>query len=274
EDDKVRGKPEKFADHYTQATLFWNSQTPIEKAHIVRGFRFELTKVQVPAVRERVVAMLANVDEILAEAVAEGLGIPVPEPLPKALDLLDLEIEPEMTTSPALSLFARPGEAGVGTRKIALLVADGAEGADLQTLHRGLSELGAVPRYVGARLGGVATGEGGRLEVEVTLETTPSVLYDAVVVPGGEDAAAALTRNGQALEFLKDQYRHCKPMLVIGAGANVLEEAGLSATLPSGDPDPGLLLRPDGLGEDGLALFVSAVAKHRHFDRAMDPPRV
>ena len=74
EDDKVRGKPERFADHYTQATLFWNSQTPVEKAHILRGFRFELTKVQMPAVRERVVAMLANVDAELAETLAARAG--------------------------------------------------------------------------------------------------------------------------------------------------------------------------------------------------------
>ena len=68
--DKVRGKPEKFADHYSQATLFWNSQTPWERAHIVRGFRFELTKVQVPAIRERTVSMLRNVSDELANAVA------------------------------------------------------------------------------------------------------------------------------------------------------------------------------------------------------------
>ena len=62
-EDKVRGKPEKFADHYSQAALFWNSQTPVEKAHIIRAFRFELTKVQVRAVRKRVVAMIGNVAE-------------------------------------------------------------------------------------------------------------------------------------------------------------------------------------------------------------------
>ena len=75
-----------FADHYTQATLFWNSQTPVEKAHIIRAFRFELTKVQTPAVRERVVAMLANVADELARRVARGLGMTVPAPLPRALE--------------------------------------------------------------------------------------------------------------------------------------------------------------------------------------------
>ena len=79
---KVRGKPEKFADHFTQATLFWRSQSPVEQAHIVRGFRFELTKVQTPAIRERVLSQLAAVDAGLAGRVAAGLGMEVPPPMP------------------------------------------------------------------------------------------------------------------------------------------------------------------------------------------------
>src|SRR5688572_3338963 len=150
DDDKVRGKPERFADHYTQATLFWNSQTPVEKAHIVRGFRFELTKVQVPAIRERVVAMLANVDADLAETLADELGMPLPEPLPKALKRPN---KPEVEKSPALSLFARPGDGSIRARRIAILVADGVDGEAAQVLHDGLEAEGAVPRFVGARLG-------------------------------------------------------------------------------------------------------------------------
>src|SRR5450830_1306300 len=71
-EDKVRGKPALFADHYSQARLFWQSQTPVEKNHIIGGFRFELTRVQVPAIRERMLSMLVNVDEALAAAVAAG----------------------------------------------------------------------------------------------------------------------------------------------------------------------------------------------------------
>ncbi len=84
-DDKLRGKPEKFADHYTQATLFYKSQTPVEQNHIVGAFRFELTKVQTPAIRARMVAGLRNVDEHLASRVAQGLGIKLPDPLPRVL---------------------------------------------------------------------------------------------------------------------------------------------------------------------------------------------
>jgi catalase len=270
-EDKVRGKPEKFADHYTQATLFWQSQSAVEKSHIIRAFRFELTKVQTAAVRERLVSMLANVADELAQGVAEGLGIEVPEPMPLAMNK---RVKPEIQASKALSLFARPGDGGIRTRRIALLVADGVDGEAAVALHEGLLKAGAVPRFVGARLGQVKTQQGDTLEVEVTLETTPSVLYDAMAVPGGHDAVEKLAIIGHALEFIKDSYRHCKPILAIGAGATLLENAGASANLSSGEPDPGVLTFEEGDAARGLSAFIAAVAKHRHFLREVDPPLV
>jgi catalase len=269
-DDKVRGKPEKFADHYTQATLFWSSQSPIEKAHIIRGFRFELTKVQVPAVRERVLSMLANVDPELVQGVALGLGMGVPKAMPKTLAKV---AKPEITVSPALSLFSRPGDGSLATRHVAVLVADGVEGESLRAIHDRLTKLGAVVRFLGPRLGTVSTMEDETIEVDATLETTPSVLYDAVVVPAGKAATKALGNVGQAPEFLKDQYRHCKPMLVLGEGAALLQNAGIPEALPSGEHDPGLLVT-DALKRDTIAQFAASIAKHRHFERALDPPLV
>jgi catalase len=272
EADKVRGKPERFAEHYSQATLFYNSQTPIEKAHILRGFRFELTKVQVPAVRQRVVAMLANVDTELAATLAAQLGMPMPEPLPRALKKVP---QPEVTASPALSLFARPGDGGIQTRRIAILVADGVNGAAAQTLHAGLAEKGAVPRYVGARLGVVQSEDGVDVNVEVTLETTPAVLFDAVAILGGKRAVTQLGNTGHALEFIKDQYRHAKPILAVGDAAALLENAGAPAVLPSGKPDPGLVIvGPEGSVAEALPAFIKAIARHRHHERELDPPLV
>jgi catalase len=270
-DDKVRGKPELFADHYTQATLFWNSQTPVEQAHIIAAFRFELTRVQTGAVRERVVAMLANVADKLAGSVAQGLGIPVPAPLPKVLKKVR---KPEVTTSSALSLFARPGDGSISTRRIAILIADGIDGEAVQKIHERLAGAGAVPRLVGVRLGQVQPKEGEPLDVEVTLETVPAVLYDALVVPGGAEAIETLGNVGHALEFVKDQYRHCKPVLALGAGRTLVENAGASSKLPSGEPDPGMVQFDDEELEEGLAKFVEAVARHRHFERETDPPAV
>jgi len=269
--DKVRGKPDRFADHYTQALLFWNSQSKVEKAHIIRGFRFELTKVQVPAIRERVVSMLANVAAELAETLAEELGMDMPKPMPRALKNPP---KPEIDVSPALSIFSQPGDGRIQTRRIAILVADGVDGEAARTLHAGLSAQGAVPRYVGARLGRVETDGREALEVEVTLETMPSVLFDAVAVLGGKAAATALGGLGHALEFIKDQYRHAKPILALGAGADLLEKAGVSATTRSGEPDPGVLSGKHATAAKALPDFIKAIARHRHHERELDPPQV
>ncbi len=271
EADKVRGNPEKFADHYTQATLFWNSQTEIEKLHILRGFRFELTKVQVPAIRQRMVASLANVDRGLAEALARDLGLEMPDPMPRAMKR---PAPPEVERSPALSLFARPGDGGIRTRRIAILVADGVDGAAATQLHEALVSEGAVPRYVGARLGAVRTAGGETLPAEVTFETMPSVLFDALAVPGGKEAVESLGNVGLALEFIKDQYRHAKPILALNEGADLVENAGVPARLPSGAEDPGLILARQAAAVDVTGRFIQAIAGHRHFQRWADPPLV
>jgi catalase len=195
----------------------------------------------------------------------------MPKPLPKALKTPP---KPELTTSPALSLLARPGDGSIRTRRIAILVADGVDGESAQALHEGLAEQGAVPRYVGVRLGTVRTAEGDTLEVEVTLEAMPSVLFDAVAVLGGKDAVVTLGNVGHALEFIKDQYRHAKPILALGEGADLVENAGASAVLPSGQPDPGMLVAKHGRAKEALPAFIKAIGRHRHHEREMDPPAV
>ena len=115
---------------------------------------------------------------------------------------------------------------------------------------------------------------GSKLEVGITFETMPSVLFDAVVVLGGKDAVTRLTVLGHSLEFIKDQYRHCKPILAMGPGADLLESAGVPLSLPSGNPDEGLLVEKEGAAEHVLPAFIRAIGQHRHFDRERDPPEV
>ena len=130
-DHKVRGKAERFADHYTQATLFWNSQTDVEKQHIVNAFRFELSRVQTPAIRERMVSGLMNVAPNW-----RGRGLRPWHPRAAGTDAKGAgpKITPEVTVSPALSLFARPGDGSIHARRVAILVADGCDGAALVAL--------------------------------------------------------------------------------------------------------------------------------------------
>jgi catalase len=269
--DKVRAKPEKFADHYTQATLFFESQTPEEQAHIAAAFRFELSKVTVPAVRERVVASLLNVSSELAAKVAQGLGMELPAPLPRALET---PATPEVDRSPALSLMARPGEGGIRTRKIAILVADGAEGASIGKLVTALVQAGAVPRLIGPRLGTYIAAGGEKLEADASMENSPGFLFDALVLPDGLAATEALAAVGHSMEFVKDQYRHCKTILALGASQALLAEAGIPMSLPDGSADPGLILADAAHADTAASDFIAAAGMHRHPARDSDPPRV
>ncbi len=218
------------------------------------------------------VSGLMNVAPELAEAVAQGLGMTqMPHPMPRAIDK---PVKPEVAVSGSLSLFARPGDGSIATRRVAILVADGVAADDLTALHARLLAGGAVPRFVATRLGTVKSVGGDPLDVGVSLEAAPSVVFDAMVLPDGAAAVERLGADGRTLEFLKDQYRHCKPILVLGASASLLEKAGIPPKLPDGKADRGLIVAAAGKGKAALDSFVSALAGHRTFERESDPPIV
>jgi catalase len=269
---KVRAKPEKFADHYTQATLFFDSQSPVEQDHIANAFRFELSKVTVPAIRERMVASLRNASEALARKVAMGLGIdPLPEPLPLALQT---PATPEVTRSPSLSLLARPGDGSLKGRKVALLVAPGVDGASLSTVQAALVKAGAVARLVGTRVGRLPTADGDTFDADASLENEPGFLFDALVLPDGEAGVAALSQDGHTMDFIRDQFRHCKPILAFAGSRLLLAKAGLPMSMDKAHAQggTGLLFAETDEADAVSADFIEAIARHRHFGREMDPP--
>jgi catalase len=269
--DKLRGKPEKFAEHYNQAALFFDSQTPVEQAHIIGAFRFELSKVTVPAIRQRMVSGLRNVSEELASTLATSLGLELPDAMPRAIETVP---KLEIASAPSLSLMALPGDGGIATRKVAILVADDMTGAPIAKAVEVLTNAGAVTRLLSTRLGYVTDAAGTRFEIDATLENTPAVLFDALVLPDGIDAVDALSKDGHTLEFLKDQYRHCKSIWVLGASSKLLQKAGIFKVLPSGEPDPGLLLTPSAEADSAIDAFITAIGKHRHPQRDSDPPLI
>ena len=268
EEDKVRGKPEKFAEHYTQATLFFNSQTEVEKAHIIAAFRFELSKVGMPAIRERMLASLVNVSPVLAAGIAAGLGAAVPNALPKALAKTPA---PEVKASPALSLAALPGECGIRTRQIAIVVADGVHRASIAAIQTALAHAGAVVHFVGPRIGKFVTVDGAEIEANKSMENSPSVLFDALVLPDGDKAIATLARDGHTMEYVKDQFRHCKAILALGASRKLLEMAGILDFVGKGT---GILLAEPTKASSAASAFIAAIAAHRHPARDSDPPKV
>ena len=265
EQAKVRGKPEKFADHYTQATLFYESQTPIEKVHIAAAFRFELSKLTVPAIRLRVVSSLRNVSEELAGKVAEGLGIsPMPAPMPRALAK---PAKPELKQAASLSLTARPGDGSIKGLKVALLIANGVVAKSIVQVRDALAAQGAVAKLIGPRIGATSTSDAGDLVADASLENEPGFLFDALVLPDGEKAINILAQHPQTMDFIKDQYLHYKSILVLGSSKKLLDKVGIDYETTNETEHHGLIVRPANKADEAIKTFISALAVQRHWHR-------
>jgi len=264
---KIRERSESFKDFYSQATLFWNSMSPVEREHIVAAFRFELGKVEDREVRARTVAELTNVDHGLAAQVAEGIGVSVPAaPATPHHD----------RSSPALSQLNQPPAPPTG-RKIAVLAADGVDTIGVGRVVEALTEQGAIvevlaPTEAELRPGG----EGGPLRPDRQLNTMASVLYDAVVVPCGPGAINLLERDGYAVHFVAEAYKHGKPVAAFGSGLDLLRRAGVPSKLADDTEtliDQGVVTTtaaeatlPDGF----LAAFLAQLGEHRAWQRKTD----
>ena len=274
EPPKIRARSPSFDDHFSQATLFWNSQTTPEKDHIVAAFRFELSKVEVPEIRQRMVDNLAHVDIKLATRVSANLGISPPDAKAAAgrLGFRTYRITNKVESDDELSMQGKPAN-GIKTRKVAVLVADGVEPATFKQIVQDLTSAGAVCKVVGPHLGTVSTATGKQLAVDHTFGNMPSIMFDAVLIPGGAQSATALLAIGDAVHFVLEAYKHCKTICALNEGVQLLASLGLSAgknadqvTLPAA----GVLVAdarkvPDGqISQD----FIAAIAQHRHWDRA------
>jgi len=276
EGTKVRRRSPTFDDHFTQARLFFNSQSAAEKEHIVAAFRFELSKVDVPAIRQRMVDNLAHVDEKLARRVAEPLGIGAPDAKAAAgrAGFREHRMTLPIEESPALSM-ADTGDGSIRTRKIAILVADGIDSASLKPIRDALEQAGARCKVVGPRLGTVASASKRQIDIDMTFANAPSVMFDAVLVPGGRLGAAALAGTGDAVHFVLEAYKHCKAICTVGEGVQLLSTLGIAADTPPGSLPPGVVVAATPVTNLGDATavtqiaqeFIAAIARHRHWDR-------
>ncbi len=268
EPPKIRRRSPSFDDHFSQASFFWNSQSLAEKDHIIAAFQFELSKVEVPAIRQRVVDNLAHVDAKLARKVAEPLGIALPDAKAAAgrAGFRDVRSKLPLETSPALSMEG--GGTSIATRRVAVLVANGGEVGARRGIQQALQEAGATSRVVADHLGFVATSSGQQLAVDHTFSTMPSVMFDAVLVPGGPASAQALARNGDAVHFVLEAYKHCKTICVIGEGTQLLRTLGIGAG-EGGPAVPGVIVgKNDPPARAPLAQeFIAAMGRHRHWTR-------
>ncbi|HYE39132.1 MAG TPA: catalase [Ramlibacter sp.] len=269
ESPKLRRRSPSFDDHFSQATLFWNSQGATEKEHLIAAFQYELSRVETPAVRQRVVDNLAHVDAKLARKIAEPLGIGAPDARAAAgqAGFREPQGKPPVELAPSLSM--ETSGAGIQTRRVAVLMAPGVELGAYKVVQQALLEAGATTRVVAAHLGFVPSSSGQQVGVDHTFATMPSVMFDAVLVPGGAAAAQALMKDGLAVHFVLEAYRHCKPLCLIGESAEILRNAGLLP--PDGPPPAGVLI---GSNEPTTRVqmaqdFIADIGKHRQWARAL-----
>ena len=242
---KLRIRPESFADHYSQARLFWRSMDPAEQAHIASAFVFELSKVSLEHIRVAMMANLRNVDESLATRVAEGLAMDLPAASPTKVPVID------MAPSPALRIIRGPLEKHtLEGRTVGILIADGTDAGDLATLTAGIKKAKGHAVLIAPKVGKVPLSDGSTVSADAQLFGRPSVTVDACAVVLSEAATAKLVKEGAAVQWVMDAFGHLKAIGSNAAAKPLLTKAGV-------EPDEGVT---------DLAGFVKA-AKKRYWDR-------
>jgi catalase len=224
---KGRIRAESFADHYSQARQFYLSQTAYEQAHIASALVFELSKVEHVHIREAMVGHLRHIEADLANRVAAGLGFDKMPDAPKAATPVQ-----EMEPSPALQIIGKM-KATLRGRAIGILIADGSDGAVIRKIKKAATDAGAAVKIVAPKVGGAKLADGSMLAADGQLAGTPSVLFDAVAVILSDEGAKALSKEGAAIEFVRDAFGHLKAIAVDKGGqallkiANVGQDAGV-----------------------------------------------
>lgn len=277
---KIRARSKSFLDHFSQAKLFFNSQSDPEKNHLIDAFSFELGKVQSNEVRRRMLGILSMIDKGLAAAVAFALRLPVPEDpelpmnrsIPADADPADYDpliVEGSLTASAALSMANTPKDS-IKTRKIAFLAADGVDSNSLNTVKAALEGEGAIVEVIAPRQNYILSTTDEEIQVHHSFLTAASVLYDAVYVPGGTNSVATVEADADAVHFLNEAFKHCKAIAADAGAMQVIESTYFARKIPTDFSDESVLLDGIVISHDPAKLakqFVTAIAQHRFWER-------
>lgn len=275
---KVRERSSSFSDHFNQARLFFESQTPVEQNHIINALRFELSKVEIPEIRTRMVGLLSMVNDTLAKKVAEGLGISVPEnverPINKGVGADasdDQEPSPakeQQSLSNALSMISNKNNSDtIETRIVAFLCSEGVSFESISVMKKALEEKGASVKIIGTNATALQSLEGKEIKIDHNLLTVSSVLFDAVYIPAGKTSIELLRKEDKAIEFLNDAYKHCK---VIGAskeGIELLNHTNFIQKLTDANRTLYGVLTSEIESPTLAQEFIEAMGKHRIWAR-------
>ncbi|MCL8537923.1 catalase [Chryseobacterium gallinarum] len=272
---KIRQRSKSFVDHYSQAKLFYNSQSTPEKIHLQNALIFELSKVTHPKIRERVVGQLGYIDMFLAWRVAEKLGVEVKQlewpnqSIPADADPIELqsqEREPNTKVSDALSM-KNTVKNTIKTRKIGFIMANGVEAGTIYDLKEKLEKEGAKTEIIAPSLAPVRTNDGTDLIPKHSLTSIRSVCFDALYICAGEDAVKELMapdNKQHVLHFINEAYKHCKA-IYFGENTEPLYQSSNVALRKH--EDPGIITWDD---QNPADKFINAIAQHRVWDLELE----
>ena len=272
-----------FLIFFSQAKLFFNSQSAPEKSHLTNALRFELGKVKRPEIKKRMLGILSQIDTTLANNVAQELGLEVPskpdEPINMAIpaDVDSKKYAPKsvklsQASSAALSMAIKKDDS-IKTRQIAILAGDGVNEEALKRMLEALNSNGAVAKIVAPHLGTILGDKGGKFEVAESLRTTASVVFDAVYVPGGIQSIKILKTNPDAIHFIDEAYKHCKAVAVEGEGIELLKLSYVGSLLHTDGTfynalaGKGLVISTGSKSDNIATSFIKAIAQHRFWER-------
>lgn len=268
---KIRERSQSFFDHFSQARLFFNSQSVIEQKHLIDALSFELGNIQTVAIRSRMLYTLSLVDKAMAMKVADALGIEVPKSVEPALNqsipadgkskyFQPIHTKSVQEVSEALSM-TNTIKNSIRTRKIAVLAADGVEGNSLNAIKKALLAAGAVVEVIAPKLGTIQSLSGEAIPVDKRLPNVASVFYDALFIPGGAKSIQALARMGDAVQFISEAFKHCK---AIGADKDaqlLLDKAEIK------EGEAGVLIYSN--SKKFAQQYIEAIAQHRFWEREL-----
>lgn len=225
---KGRVRPESFADHYSQARMFYRSQSEVEQSHIASALVFELSKVQTPHVRSAMVSHLRVIDEKLGQRVAAGLGLsPAPDAATPAVPVIDLDL------SPATRIIDRMKLTLEG-RCIAILVDEGSNAETVAALRKALEAEKATVKIIAPRIDGIKLSDGKTIHVDGQLAGSPSVQFDAVASIIALESGKRLSKDTAAQNWFRDAFGHLKAIAACKGTQAILSAGGVN-------PDAGVI---------------------------------
>lgn len=264
---KIRTRSSSFSDHFSQPALFYRSLAEWEKAHVVDAYAFELGKCDHAHIKERMLWLIAKIDKDLSKTVAKKLGMAIPKSIDKPINqaigadadakaFQPADAEKYLDQSPVLSQANTVFDT-IQTRQVAVLVDDGFSMKAFKKMKEALENKDAMVKIVASHGGKVTCDTDMEHDVDASIMTTESVLFDAIYVPGGKKSIDCLTQNAKFLKFVKEAYKHCKAIAVEGDAKKLLDQAGIME-----DKDDTALLI-----DESPDAFIKAIAKHRNWNR-------